>query len=105
MLNAGQVIIVTGGLGGIGFAAAKMLLERGACVTLADRAEASPRQREILERYAERHVLVHCDVTLRSDVENTVARTLQAFGRIDGLVNSAGIDRRTPLFDVTDEAF
>jgi glucose 1-dehydrogenase len=105
MRHSEQVIIVTGGLGGIGFATSAMLAERGARVVMADRAEPSKRQRGVLERHAGRHVLVHCDVTSRSDVEKTVARALDVFGRIDGLVNSAGIDRRTPLFEVTDEAF
>jgi NAD(P)-dependent dehydrogenase (short-subunit alcohol dehydrogenase family) len=103
--HSGQVFIVSGGLGGIGFATASMLLARGARIAIADRAQPSERQRALLEIHAHDHVIVPCDVTRRADVQAAVDRTVQAFGRIDGLVNSAGIDRRTPLFDITDEAF
>lgn len=47
MLSADQSIIVTGGLGGIGFATAIMLLERGASVILADRVPATRPSRSI----------------------------------------------------------
>ena len=105
MLHADQTIIVTGGLGGIGFATAEMLLERGAGVVLADRAAASPVQQARLDRHGDRAQVVHCDVTERDDVAAVVEHAVARFGRIDGLVNSAGIDRRHKLFDLTDEEF
>jgi NAD(P)-dependent dehydrogenase (short-subunit alcohol dehydrogenase family) len=103
--HSGRVFIVTGGLGGIGFATTRTLLAQGARVAIADRSEPSAPQRAILAGHMHAHIAVHCDVTSRADVQAAVNRTLDAFGRIDGLVNSAGIDRRTPLFDITDEAF
>jgi NAD(P)-dependent dehydrogenase (short-subunit alcohol dehydrogenase family) len=105
MLHADQAIIVTGGSGGIGFATARMLLERGARVMLADRAPATPAQQADLERHGDRAHLVRCDVTVRSDVEAMVAQAVERFGRVDALVNSAGIDRRHRLFDLTDDEF
>lgn len=105
MLHADQAIIVTGGLGGIGFATAAMLLERGARVLVADRVLATPAQQAHLERYRERAQLVPCDVTVRTEVAAMVARAVERFGRIDGLVNSAGVDRRHKLFDLTDDEF
>ena len=105
MLHADQAIIVTGGLGGIGFATAEMLLERGAGVVLADRAAASRVQQARLDRHGDRAQVVHCDVTERGDVTAIVEHAVARFGRIDGLVNSAGIDRRHKLFDLTDEEF
>ncbi len=105
MLHADQAIIVTGGLGGIGFATATMLLERGARVTLTDRAPATPAQQAMLERHRDRAQLVRCDVTARPEVEAMVGQAVERFGRIDGLVNSAGIDRRHKLFDLTDDEF
>lgn len=105
MLHADQAIIVTGASGGIGFATAKMLLERGASVMLADRAPATPSQQADLERHGDRAQFVPCDVSARADVEAMVAQTVERFGRVDGLVNSAGIDRRHKLFDLTDDEF
>lgn len=101
----GQVFIVTGGLGGIGFATASMLLARGARVAIAERAEPSQRQRKFLEAYPSTHIIVPCDVTRHTEVQASVNSAVEAFGQIDGLVNSAGIDRRTPFFDITDDAF
>ncbi|MCC6870608.1 MAG: SDR family oxidoreductase [Burkholderiales bacterium] len=103
--HSGRVFIVTGGLGGIGFSTARMLLAQGARIAIADRSEPSMAQRALLDGDARSHIAIQCDVTSRADVQATVNRTLDAFGRIDGLVNSAGVDRRTPLFDITDEAF
>lgn len=103
--HSGRVFIVTGGLGGIGFATARMLLAQGARVGIADRSEPSAAQRAILADHADAHVVTRCDVTSRVDVQAAVDRVVATFGRIDGLVNSAGIDRRTPLFDITDDAF
>ena len=105
MLHADQAIIVTGAMGGIGFATAKMLLERGARVMLADRVPATSDQQALLEPHGERAQVVHCDVSERADVAAMVAQTVERFGRIDGLVNSAGIDRRQKLFDLTDDEF
>ncbi len=105
MLHADRAIIVTGGFGGIGFATATMLLERGARVMLADRASATSAQQTQLVRHGDRAQHVPCDVTVRTDVEAMVARTVERFGRVDGLVNSAGIDRRHKLFDLTDDEF
>ncbi len=105
MQHAEQVVLVTGGLGGIGFATTAMLLARGARVAIADRAEPTGHQQALLERYPNCSLLVACDVTVRADVQTAVQRTLEAFGRIDGLVNSAGIDSRQALFDITDKEF
>ena len=93
-LHAGQAIVVTGGWGGIGFATATMLLERGARVMLADSVAGTPAQHALLERHRDRVRTAACDVTDRADVEAMVAATVDAFGRVDGLVNSAGVDRR-----------
>lgn len=105
MLHDGEAIIVTGGLGGIGFATAQMLLERGARVVLADRVAITAAQQSQLGRYGERAQVVPCDVTSRPDVAAVVAQAVARFGRIDGLVNSAGVDRRHKLFDLTDDEF
>lgn len=105
MPNPNRAIIVTGGLGGIGFATVAMLLAQGARVVVADTVEASAEQREQLARHGGHALLRKCDVTARAQVEALVASALERFGAIDGLVNSAGIDRRHDLFALTDEEF
>ena len=100
-----QTCIVTGGLGGIGFATAAMLLAQGANVVVADAVEPSAAQKQQLQRSGEHVLLKKCDVTVRAEVQALVASSLERFGAIDGLVNSAGIDRRHDLFALTDEEF
>jgi NAD(P)-dependent dehydrogenase (short-subunit alcohol dehydrogenase family) len=46
---------------------------------------------------------VHCNVATRAEVEAAVAATVSAFGRIEGLVNNAGIFRAAEFLDVTEE--
>lgn len=105
MENANRTILVTGGLGGIGFATVSLLLEQGANVVVADAVEPSAAQQEQLARFQEKVFIKRCDVTARAEVEALVAAALERFGAIDGLVNSAGIDRRHELFALTDEEF
>ncbi len=88
-----RVAIVTGGARGIGRACAEILLREGAAgVVLADldgaAAEASARE---LDPSGGRVLAVAMDVTRRADHERTVRETEERFGRIDALVNNAGI--------------
>lgn len=83
----GQVAVVTGGFGGIGQAFAARAREAGAGICCWDIA-AEP-DRDSHESY------VRCDVTDEVSVRNAVAQTLEAFGKIDILVNAAGITRPT----------
>jgi NAD(P)-dependent dehydrogenase (short-subunit alcohol dehydrogenase family) len=99
-----RVAIVTGAgrIGGIGEAVARTLAAEGACVVLSDigRAferfpdyEVAPRSdiEKIRESLGERTAIVYADVSKESDVENLVAKTVERFGRVDVLVNNAGI--------------
>ena len=87
-----RVFIVTGAAKGIGFACARRLLEDGNKVVLADINQADGKKALIeLASGEERALFVECDVSNKLEVHNLVAETLSAFGRIDGLVNNAGI--------------
>jgi 3-oxoacyl-[acyl-carrier protein] reductase len=82
----GRVAIVCGASEGMGLGAAESLTEEGASVAM------FARRRDVLEREAERlgALPVRGDVRDPRDLENLVQRTLDAFGRIDILVNNSG---------------
>ena len=61
--------------------------------------------RDIAERTGQRSIGTAADVTVREDVERLVARTVEAFGRIDILVTSAGINIRHPIEEFPPEEY
>ncbi|NLA64521.1 MAG: SDR family oxidoreductase [Leucobacter sp.] len=84
----GRVIIVTGASGGLGAQFAHAISQAGGHVI------GAARRRENLLKLAdsiEGFTPVQCDVTEASDQDQLVAQTLEKFGRIDGLVNNAGV--------------
>ena len=95
---AGKVVVITGASSGIGEATAKLLAAEGALVSL------GARRKERLERLAgeirnaggKAHVAV-TDVVRRADVEALVRGAREAFGRIDVLVNNAGLMPLSPF--------
>ena len=97
MQLAGKVAIVTGASRGIGKGIARVLAREGAAVVVAARSEQAGRlpgtvhatAAEIAEAGG-RALAVRCDVTIEGDVAALAQRTLDAFGRIDLLVNNAG---------------
>ena len=95
---AGRIAIVTGASAGIGEATARRLARAGAAVVLAarraDRLEALRRE---IESVGGRALAVPTDVTSGPDRERLVRETLDAFGRIDALVNNAGYGQRGPV--------
>jgi NAD(P)-dependent dehydrogenase (short-subunit alcohol dehydrogenase family) len=100
----GQVAIVTGASQGIGRAIAVELAKVGADVV------ACSRRRDALEAVADevrahgrRALAVACDVGDAKQVDRAVAETVDAFGRIDLLVNNAGYRIRAPLEDLPRE--
>ena len=90
MRCSGQIAIVTGGAMGIGHAIVQGLLAEGAKVVIADRAGAAEAAQA--QGGARNSVIgVPCDVSSQSDTEAMANAALEAFGRIDVLVNNAGI--------------
>jgi NAD(P)-dependent dehydrogenase (short-subunit alcohol dehydrogenase family) len=100
-----RVVVVTGALGGIGFAAARYLLEAGARVVVADVAEPSAEQTAVLEEFAAKGLVFECDVTSRDDVDELVRRALERFDRIDALCNCAGRDHHADFLSLNDSEF
>ena len=100
----GKVAIVTGGASGIGRAIALALAESGANVVIADRAldGAEEMAREI-ESAGGKAIATKTDVTDSKEVEQMVQRTIEKFGKIDILINNAGIIARSSVMDMREE--
>jgi NADP-dependent 3-hydroxy acid dehydrogenase YdfG len=87
-----KVVIITGAGGGIGSATARLLAERGAQVVLAGRDLAkAERVAEQIERAGGTAVAIPVDVTNRDEVIDLVAAVTDRFGRLDVMVNNAGV--------------
>ncbi len=101
---AGKVAIVTGGTRGIGLAIARLLAEDGASVVVsgrdAARLEAAVKELESLGAPA---MAVAADAAKREDADRLVEATRERFGRIDVLVNNAGITRDQLLVRMKDD--
>jgi len=99
----GRVAIVVGASGGIGAATVDALFRDGATVVLAGLED--ERLEEVASAAEARgasYLVVPTDITRRVDVDRLIARTLVAFGRVDVLVNAAGIATRPSLADESD---
>jgi short-subunit dehydrogenase len=96
-----KVVIITGASSGIGLSCAKLFSELGASVVLASRSK-NILQEIINElKCMNRQCLaVKTDVTIEEDCKNLVQKTVEKFGRIDILINNAGISMRALFEDV-----
>jgi glucose 1-dehydrogenase len=104
MLLAGKAAIVTGAAQGIGHACAVRLAREGAKIALCDvNREAGESAAKAIGDGTAIHVAA--DVAKPGDVERVVAAAVQEFGRIDVLVNNAGVVDDAPFLDLTIEEF
>jgi NAD(P)-dependent dehydrogenase (short-subunit alcohol dehydrogenase family) len=87
-----KAAVVTGGASGIGRATSRLLAARGYCVTVAD-IDLSRAEQVVAELTSAGHTAqaVHTDVSDEADVQQMVAATLDAYGRLDLLVNNAAL--------------
>ena len=98
-------IIVTGAGGGIGRATCLKLAESGANLVLVDRDEKLVAvTKEAVDKLGVKSIVVIADVTKEADVNNYVAKAVEAFGTIDGFFNNAGIEGTiTPITEQSEE--
>jgi 3-oxoacyl-[acyl-carrier protein] reductase len=99
-----RVAIVTGGARGIGKAIALTFVREGAKVALVDvEYERSEILKDEIKKRNGDAIAISCDITKSTDVGNMVKQTYRTFGRIDILINNAGIIRRGTIDTVTEE--
>lgn len=100
----GQVAVVTGATRGLGRGFATALAEAGAKVVVVGRDDAlGDEVVKDLEGRGTEAVYVHADITVPSEVERILERTLEKFGQVDILVNNAGTCVHAPALEVTAE--
>jgi NAD(P)-dependent dehydrogenase (short-subunit alcohol dehydrogenase family) len=100
----GKVAVVTGGTSGIGRAMALGLADAGADVVATGRREQQVNEAATeIEARGRKSLRIPSDVSDRASLEKLLAATLEAFGKVDILVNCAGIIKRTPTLDLSEE--
>jgi NAD(P)-dependent dehydrogenase (short-subunit alcohol dehydrogenase family) len=100
----GDVAVVVGGGGVLAGAMAEGLARAGARIAIADliQEQAEARASTISSNGGEA-IGIRCDATSRQDLERTLEETLRKFGRVDILVNAAGVNSPTPFFEISEQ--
>jgi len=98
----GKVAVITGAGSGMGRASAEVFVREGAKVLAAD---ISGREEETVEALGDAVVAFRVDVSDEASVEAMFAAALEAFGKVDAVLNVAGIGDAAPLADITPEHY
>jgi 3-oxoacyl-[acyl-carrier protein] reductase len=103
----GKVAIVTGASKGIGASIAKHLADEGAAVVINYASSRQGAERVVADITGKggRAIAVQADLSKPADIKRLFAESREAFGRLDILINNAGIYKFAPLEDVTPELF
>src|ERR1700752_4293342 len=97
----GQVAVVIGGTSGIGQVIARGLAEAGAdVIATSRRAEAVENTAQQIEALGRRSLRVTSDVTDRDSLQHLLNAAVEAFGKVDIMVNAAGRTKRTPILEL-----
>ena len=97
----GKSIIITGGGSGIGLACTQLFSDEGAQVAIFGRRE--DRLNATVKKIGSQLLTVTGDLTINSDLDNLVSKTLNAFGKIDIVVNNGGIFAGSPIHETNDK--
>ncbi|MGA2203813.1 MAG: SDR family oxidoreductase, partial [Terriglobales bacterium] len=97
----GKLAVVIGGTSGIGQAIARGLAEDGAdVVPTARRLDLVKKAADQIESLGRKSLRIAADVTDRSSLERLLKATVEAFGKVDILINCAGFNQRAPTLDL-----
>ncbi len=101
-----RVVLISGGTGGLGAGIARAAAREGALVAVTGRRR-EPGEALVTELTAagNKALYVQADATDVARAQAAVAATITEFGRVDGLVNAAGLTTRGTLLDTTPELF
>ena len=107
MLLKGKSAIVTGGNSGIGKAIVLELAEQGANVAVdyVSHPDATEELERRIAALGDRAIGIDADVSNIADLQRLIDATVKAFGRLDIMVNNAGIETRTSLLDTTEDQY
>jgi glucose 1-dehydrogenase len=102
-----KVAIVTGGNSGIGKAVVLELAKQGASVVIdyVSHPEATDAIMAEMTALGESVIGVEADVTKLADLERLIAAAVEKFGRVDIMINNAGIETRTSILDTTEDEY
>jgi 3-oxoacyl-[acyl-carrier protein] reductase len=99
-----KTALITGAAQGFGLGIARRFAEEGARVAILDQNEGPAR--EAAEKIGRGSIALGCDVTDGKALEAAVGRVIEAFGRLDIVVNNAGTTHRNkPMLEVTEEEY
>ena len=102
----GRVAVVIGGTGVLGGELCNGLAQAGATVVVAGRsAERGQERVAAVEKLGGKATFAEVDAGARSSVAALLAKVIEQHGRVDALVNCAGVNSPTPYFEITDEEF
>jgi len=101
-----KTVVITGGSRGLGLELARVFAREGANLALLARnASTLEAARNELEKFAPHVLTIACDVRKQQEVERAVQHTVRTFGRIDVLVNNAGVMQVGPFESMTMEDY
>jgi NAD(P)-dependent dehydrogenase (short-subunit alcohol dehydrogenase family) len=101
---SGKVAAVVGGGGVLAGAMATGLAQAGADIVVIDyNAEAGEKRADCLRALGRRAISVQADAAVKADVQRALDATMAEFGRVDILINAAGINSGTPFFEISEE--
>jgi len=99
-----KVVIITGARRGMGKSHALTLAKAGAKVVVSDISEEDCQKVvEEIEKNGGQALAVKCDVSRKEEVDNLVKKTIERFGKVDVLVNNAGICQFKPFLELSEE--
>lgn len=103
----GKVAIVTGGNSGIGMAIVLELARQGANIVIdfVAHPEAADALAQQVRALGDQAIGVHADVSQVAELETLIAAAVKTFGRVDIMINNAGIETRTSVLETTEDQY